>query len=114
MKRRAPRSRHRPSQARRGSHASGRRWSQHVTQTSNALDLEHRVFTASSGRAVAASLKRSADHSTRRKASSFQSAMSMLTFYMNRAGKALPQNRRRVLARAKVELRRLYGRNPRA
>jgi hypothetical protein len=86
------------------------RWSQRVTTTSNALDLEPRVFTSKSPRGVAASLKRSAERSKRRKGTAFQSAMSMLNFYINRAGKNLPAERRRVLIDAKNELRRLYGR----
>jgi hypothetical protein len=88
----------------------GRKWSQHVTETSNALDLESGVFRRESPRAIASSLKRSADRSRRRKADSFRSAMSMLTFYMNRAGKHLSAARRRVLEAAKDELRVVYGR----
>jgi hypothetical protein len=86
------------------------RWSQRVTQNSHALDLEASVFSSTSPRSVAASLKRSADRSRRRKATPFQSAMSMLNFYINRAGKNLPAARKRVLTAAKTELRRLYGR----
>ena len=86
------------------------RWSQRVTRTSNALDLEAGVFTLATPSEIAASLKRSADRSDRRKAPSFRSAMSVLTFYVNRAGRSLPAERRRVLERAKNELRRLYGR----
>jgi hypothetical protein len=91
----------------------GRRWSSRVTATSNALDLEQGVFMKADPRAVARSLKRSADRSTRRKADPFRSAMSMLTFFVNRAGRNLPSSRRRVLERAKDELRALYGRRPR-
>jgi len=87
-----------------------RYWSQRVTRESNALDLEGGVFTLRSPRAIAASLKRSAEASARRKGTPFQSAMSMLTFYLNRAGRHLPPARRRTLERAKVELRRLFGR----
>ncbi len=86
------------------------RWSQRVTSTSNALDLEPKVFASRSPRAVAASLKGSAERSRRRKGTAFQSAMSMLTFYINRAGKTLSPERRRVLTEAKSELRKLYGR----
>jgi Protein of unknown function (DUF3175) len=86
------------------------RWSKRVTTTSNALDLEPSVFTARSPRRIAESLKRSAEQSRRRKGTAFQSAMSMLTFYINRAGKALPAERKRVLTAAKTELRQLYGR----
>jgi hypothetical protein len=85
------------------------RWSQRVTDSSNALDLEPKVFTASSPRSIAASLKRSAEQSRRRKGTAFQSAMSMLNFFINRAGKALPVERKRVLTNAKIELRRLFG-----
>jgi len=77
--------------------------------TSNALDLEPKVFAISTPRKVALSLKRSAERSPRRKGTPFQSAMSMLTFYVNRAGKNLPAERKRLLRRAKTELRRLYG-----
>ena len=87
-----------------------RRWSQRVTETSNALDLERKVFTLRSGRAIAASLKRSAERSGRRKTTPYQSAMSMLNFYINRAGRQLPASRRRVLQNAKRELRRAFGR----
>jgi len=85
------------------------RWSQHVTQTSNALDLEPGVFTWKDPKRIAASLKHSAEVSNRRKGSPLQSAMSMLNFYLNRAGRNLPDQRKRVLERAKNELRRLFG-----
>lgn len=87
-------------------------WSQHVTQISNALDLEPGVFSWNDPRKIAASLKRSADSSTRRKASPFVSAMSMLNFYINRAGKNLPERQRTILETAKDELRALYGKAP--
>jgi len=87
-----------------------RRWSREVTERSDALDLEKDVFRHRSARAVAESLRRSAERSKRRKGTSFQSAMSMLTFYLNRGGKNLDASHRRVLERAKDELRRLYGR----
>jgi len=86
------------------------RWSARVMATSNALDLDPGVFKGTSPEAVAASLKRSADRSRRRKSDPYRSAMSMLTFYINRAGYRLPAPRRRILERAKDELRRLYGR----
>jgi len=89
----------------------GKKWSQHVTQTSNALDLEAKVFKLRSARAVAASLKRSALRSRRRKAPAYQSAMSMLNFYINRAGKGLGGSQKRVLEGAKGELRKLFGRD---
>jgi Protein of unknown function (DUF3175) len=90
--------------------AAGRRWSAAVTRKSDALDLEAGVFKARSARGIAASLKRSAEASKRRKGTPYQSAMSMLTFYINRAGKDLPAERRRVLERAKDELRKAFGR----
>jgi len=80
-------------------------------ETSDALDLDRGVFSRRSPRAIAASLKRSAEHSKRRKSAPFRSAMSMLVFYVNRAGKKLPASRRRTLEQAKVELRRLFGRD---
>src|SRR3954454_9612006 len=86
-----------------------RRWSRAVTRRSNALDLEPDVFKGTP-ETIARSLKRSADRSDRRKASPLRSALSMLTFYVNRAGKNLPAARKRVLERAKDELRSLYGR----
>jgi len=89
-----------------------KRWSARVMRTSNALDLKHRVFTQRSPRAVARSLKRSAERSRRRKSAPFRSAMSMLSFEINRAGRAMPASRRKVLERAKGELRKLYGRDP--
>ncbi len=82
-----------------------------MTQGSDALDLEPGVFQKRSARAVALSLKRSADRSRRRKSSAYRSAMSMLTFYINRAGRQLPASRRRTLERAKNELRRAFGRH---
>ena len=86
-----------------------RRWSQKVTETSNALDLESKVFVQKDPRAIARSLKRSADRSRRRKSSPFRSAMSMLTFYMNRAGDNLSKTQQKRLEKAKDELRELYG-----
>lgn len=86
------------------------RWSQKVTKSSNALDLEPGVFEAPTAAEVASSLKRSAEKSNRRKGTPFQSAMSMLNFYINRAGHTLPEERKRVLNHAKEELRRLFGR----
>lgn len=80
-------------------------------RTSDALDLEKGVFTKRSPRAVALSLKRSAEQSKRRKSAPFQSAMSMLTFHINRAGSRMSDEQRQVLERAKEELRKLYGRD---
>ena len=87
------------------------RWSGRVTRESNALDLEQGVFTWTDPRKIALSLKESADRSTRRKASPFRSAMSMLVFYVNRAGRNLDKDRLRVLDQAKEELRMLYGKH---
>jgi len=84
-------------------------WSGRVTRESNALDLEKDVFKQESAKKIAASLKRSADLSTRRKSSPFRSAMSMLTFYINRGGKNLSAPRKKILQDAKDELRKLYG-----
>lgn len=85
-----------------------RRWSKHVTQHSDALDLKKGVFALEDPRAIARSLKRSAERSRRRKSDPYRSAMSMLTFYINRAGGKLPKTRRARLERAKGELRRLF------
>lgn len=85
------------------------KWSAEVTEHSDALALEPHVFEKDDPRAIALSLKRSADRSEKRKAEPFRSAMSMLTFYINRAGKNLPESRKKVLEAAKDELRRAYG-----
>ena len=82
-------------------------WSDKVTKYSNALDLEQRVFTFKNPKKIALSLKKSAEQSNRRKAKPFQSAMSMLNFYINRAGKNLPKSQKRILEQTKIELRRL-------
>jgi hypothetical protein len=89
------------------------RWSADVTERSDALDLERNVFKSDDSKAIAASLKRSAEASHRRKASPFRSAMSMLTFYINRAGDNLPDKQRKALEQAKDELRVLFGRKSR-
>lgn len=86
------------------------RWSQRVTETSHALDLEPGVFTLDDPRQIAESLKRSAESSRRRRSDPFRSAMSMLTFYINRAGKNVPTAQLTRLHAAKDELRSLYGR----
>jgi len=85
-----------------------KRWSGRVTRESNALDLEQGVFKHDNPKDIARSLKRSAEHSHRRKSSPYRSAMSMLTFYINRAGKDLPARRKRTLEKAKDELRVLF------
>lgn len=123
MARKASASKRRKSSGRRGStrggrrgpsgraasRGGGRRWSQYVTEHSDALTLDQGVFTWKDPKRIAASLKRSAEQSRRRKADPFRSALSMLTFYINRAGKSLPAARKRILMRAKDELRRQFG-----
>ena len=89
-----------------------RKWSQDVTEHSDALDLEEGVFTRDDPAEVAASLKRSAEKSERRKSDPYRSAMSMLTFYINRAGKDLEPKQKQVLEQAKDELRKAFGREP--
>jgi hypothetical protein len=89
---------------------SPKRWSQRVTQESDALDLKHGVFKLRDPKRIAASLKRSAERSSRRKTGAYRSALSMLTFYINRAGKTLPKTQRDRLQRAKDELKRAFGR----
>jgi len=90
--------------------SSPKRWSQRVTRESDALDLKRGVFKLTSAKKIAASLKRSAEHSSRRKAGAYRSALSMLTFYINRAGKTLPKTQRARLERAKVELKHQFAR----
>jgi len=92
------------------SNRGGRRWSRQVTEHSDALTLERGVFTSNDPKRIAASLKRSAERSRRRKAEPFRSALSMLTFYINRAGKNLPAARKKTLMRTKTELRKQFGR----
>ena len=90
--------------------AAAKRWSGDVTKHSDALDLDAGVFTWKDPRRIAASLKASAEASSRRKADPYRSALSMLTFYINRAGRNLPEARKCVLRRAKTELRKAFGR----
>jgi hypothetical protein len=87
-----------------------KKWSKKVTQTSNAMDLEKDVFKQKNPKAIAKSVKRSAEKSKRKKAEPFQSAMSMINFYENRAGKNLESGQKKVLDKSKDELRKLYGR----
>lgn len=89
--------------------AKSERWSQEVTESSDALKLEHGVFSLDDPREIALSLKKSAEESTRRKSDPYRSAMSMLTFYINRAGKQLPEEQKDRLEAAKDELRALFG-----
>lgn len=101
----SPRARRKPATKRGAS-----RWSQRVTNQSDALDLKSGVFKQTSAKKIAASLKRSAEASRRRKSGAYRSALSMLTFYINRAGKNLPETQRTRLEHAKVELKHLFGR----
>jgi hypothetical protein len=100
------------SAAKKSSTKSGtsKRWSQRVTKESDALDLKRGVFTLTDPKKIAASLKRSAERSSRRKTGAYRSALSMLTFYINRAGKTLPKTQRDRLQRAKAELKHQFGR----
>ena len=108
---RKPRRKHPPSPRRKPPNAGARaKWSADVTRRSNALDLEPNVFNKGSPDAIARSLKRSAEESDRRSSAPYRSAMSMLSFYINRAGKNLPKARIEVLERAKDALRRAFGR----
>src|SRR4051794_15108495 len=97
-----------PRRGRPAKRASGRYWSRRVTATSDALDLQKRVFKLPP-KAMARSLKRSAERSSRRKSTPLRSAMSMLSFYENRAGRKLPASRKRQIAQAKQQLRKLFG-----
>ncbi len=98
------------SAARKTRKATPRRWSQRVTKESDALDLKSGVLNLTSAKKIAASLKRSAERSSRRKTGAYRSALSMLTFYINRAGKNLPKMQRGRLQRAKAELKHQFGR----
>ena len=104
-------SKRRPTQRADSKKATSRRWSQRVTRESDALDLKQGVFTLKDPKKIAASLKRSAERSPRRKAGAYRSALSMLIFYINRAGKNLPKPQRDRLQRAKLELKRAFGRD---
>ena len=88
-----------------------KKWSKKVTERSNALDLEQGVFTLKDPKEIAYSLKRSAEQSNRRKGTAYQSSMSMLNFYINRAGKNLPDEHREILEQAKNEIRNLFQKN---
>lgn len=103
-------SRQKSGRARANRRPPGRFWSARVTRESNALDLEEGVFTWRDPKKIASSLKQSAERSHRRKSDPYRSALSMLTFYINRAGKNLPAGRRKTLQRAKVELRKQFHR----
>ena len=105
-----PKTPRRKASGQKPAHRSTRTWSNRVTKESNALDLDAGVFTWNDPKRIAASLKRSAEQSHRRKAEPYRSALSMLVFYINRAGKNLPASRRRTLEQAKTELRKQFGR----
>ncbi|WP_244850009.1 DUF3175 domain-containing protein [Caballeronia sp. SL2Y3] len=91
---------------------STHRWSHHVMETSDAMDIQRDIFKNGNAEEIAQSLKRSSTESTRRKGTPFQSAMSMLNFYINRAGRNLPKTRRNTLEQAKRHLREAFGRKP--
>jgi hypothetical protein len=101
----------RKTSAKTSAKASPKRWSQRVTRESDALDLKHGVFKLTDPKKIAASLKRSAERSSRRKAGAYRSALSMLTFYINRAGRTLPKTQRDRLQRAKTELKHQFHRD---
>jgi hypothetical protein len=107
----ARRSAARRNTARTAAKRGGRRWSKRVTEKSDAMDLKGGVFKLRDPKKIAASLKRSAERSKRRKTNPYRSALSMLTFYLNRAGKNLPAARRRTLDRAKDELKHQFGKD---
>lgn len=91
-------------------HQTKKKWSADVTEHSDALDLESNIFESKDPTHIAQSLKKSAEQSHRRKSAPYRSAMSMLTFYINRAGKNLEASQKEVLENAKGELKKLYGR----
>jgi hypothetical protein len=103
---------HRAKAAKKSPARHARKWSHHVMETSDAMDIEHDIFKTGSAESIAQSLKRSSTHSRRRKGTPFQSAMSMLNFYINRAGRNLPKSRRDTLQQAKRKLREAFGRAP--
>ena len=111
MRKTASRKRKAPATKTSARRSSPRRWSQRVTRESDALDLKRGLFKQTSAKNIAASLKRSAERSSRRKAGAYRSALSMLTFYINRAGRTLPKTERARLERAKVELKHQFGRD---
>ncbi|EIF34299.1 Protein of unknown function (DUF3175) [Burkholderia sp. Ch1-1] len=108
---RPPRQRHAQAQAAHRA-KSPKKWSHHVMETSDAMDIQHDIFKTGSAESIAHSLKQSSTKSRRRKGTPFQSAMSMLNFYINRAGRNLPKARRDTLQEAKRKLREAFGRTP--
>jgi type IV secretory pathway VirB10-like protein len=114
-KRKTTRQKHaraKPKPKQRSSRPNPKRWSHHVMETSDAMDIEHEIFKEGSAQEIADSLKKSSTRSNRRKGTPFQSAMSMLNFYINRAGRNLPKSRRTTLDNAKKRLREAFGRKP--
>jgi type IV secretory pathway VirB10-like protein len=114
-KRKTTRQKHaraKPKSKQRSSGSNTGRWSHHVMETSDAMDIEHEIFKEGSAQEIADSLKKSSTRSNRRKGTPFQSAMSMLNFYINRAGRNLPKSRRTILDNAKKRLREAFGRKP--
>jgi hypothetical protein len=109
-KRKTARQKHAQAKPKQGSNP--KRWSHHVMETSDAMDSEHEIFKEGSAQEIADSLKKSSTRSNRRKGTPFQSAMSMLNFYINRAGRNLPKARRTTLDNAKKRLREAFGRKP--
>ena len=101
-----------PEPKQHSSRSNPKRWSHQVMETSDAMDIEHEIFKQGSAQEIADSLKKSSTRSSRRKGTPFQSAMSMLNFYMNRAGRNLPKSRRTTLDNAKKRLREAFGRKP--
>ncbi|SAL82195.1 hypothetical protein AWB74_06190 [Caballeronia arvi] len=111
-KRPSTRQRHALAGARKKPERASHRWSHHVMETSDAMDIQRDIFKTGNAQEIADSLKRSSTRSTRRKGSPFQSAMAMLNFYINRAGRNLPKSRKSTLERAKKRLREAFGRKP--
>ena len=111
QRRSAPRRKPATSRRKPATKSAGARWSAGVTRHSNALDLDPGVFKLRGAKSIARSLKRSAERSKRRKSSPYRSALSMLVFYINRAGRSLSTERKKTLERAKDELRSLFGKN---
>ena len=111
-KRPSTRQRHSLATARKKPQRASHRWSHHVMETSDAMDLQRDIFKNGNAEEIAQSLKQSSTKSRRRKGTPFQSAMSMLNFYINRAGRNLPKTRRATLEQAKRKLREAFGRAP--
>ena len=111
-KRNTTRQRHARAKPKTTKASGSTRWSHHVMETSDAMDVQRDIFKEGNAQEIADSLKKSSERSNRRKGTPFQSAMSMLNFYINRAGRNLPKSRRTVLDNAKKRLREAFGRKP--